>query len=296
MKHCFKLVAIFALCLVLPKSLFAFDIPANPTGFVNDYTSTLSSEDKTALETKLSDFEKSTTNEISVVIILSLDGDNIENVAQEIFTKWGIGKKDKNNGALFLIAVSDRKMRIHTGYGLEGTLTDIGTSYILSEIVAPAFMEGDYALGINGAVDKMITLINVTDTVPDNYFEVTQPEDSKQWSPSIDAIFFFIIIFQWVIAILARSKSWWAGGVVGVVIGIIILSATTLIIGIIASVVLGGIGLLLDYFVSKRYQADKALGRKSPWFIGGGGFGSGGGGFGGFGGGSSGGGGSSSSW
>jgi uncharacterized protein len=295
MKNRFAIIGILSLLLV-PSFLFAFEIPAKPTGFVNDYTSTLSLEDKTTLETKLSSFEKQTTNEISVVIISSLDGDTIENVAQEIFTKWGIGKKDKNNGALFLIAMAERKTRIHTGYGLEGALTDIGTSYILTDIVRPAFKAGDYAGGVNGAVDKMIALVNGTDTVPEDYFEVVEPENSKSWSPSLDAIFFFVIIFQWIVAILARSKSWWAGGVVGVIIGIIILSVSTLVIGIIASVLLGGIGLAIDYFVSKRYQADKALGRKSPWFIGGGGFGRGGGGFGGFGGGSSGGGGSSSSW
>ena len=83
--------------IILPISVFSFVVPANPTGFVQDYAKILTTEQVSALENKLEQFEKATTNEIAVVTITSLDGDTVENVAQEIFTKWGIGKKDKNN-------------------------------------------------------------------------------------------------------------------------------------------------------------------------------------------------------
>ena len=127
----------------------AFDIPERPQSFVNDYANILSVADKTSLETKISDFEKQTSNEIAVVIIPSLDGDTVENVAQNIFTKWGIGKKDKNNGVLILIAMTERKTRIHTGYGVEVDLTDLATSYIQSEILTPAFRQNNYYAGID---------------------------------------------------------------------------------------------------------------------------------------------------
>ena len=149
--------------------LYAFDIPAKPTGFVQDYASMLSVEEKTTLETKLEAFEKSTTNEIAVVTIPSLDGDVIENVAQDIFTEWGIGKKDKNNGVLLLISLADRKTRIQTGYGVEGDLTDLGTSYIQQDILALAFKKGKYYEGINNAVDKMIEALGGNNIVPENY-------------------------------------------------------------------------------------------------------------------------------
>lgn len=291
----FKILVVIFACITLPRILFAFDIPTKPTSFVSDFAGVLKVEDKASLESKLSNYEKQTTNEISVVIIPSLDGDTIENVAQNIFTTWGIGKKAENNGVLFLISIGDRKTRIHTGYGLEGSLTDIGTSYIQSEIVRPAFQAGDYAGGINGAVDKMISLVSGGDSIPSDY----TPTKSKSlnFNTVFQIIFFGIIVIQWISAILARSKSWWAGGVLGVVAGIIVGFFYALVIGIIASVALGLLGLLIDFLVSKRYQKDKALGISHPWFIGGGGFGGGsGGGFGGFGGGSSGGGGSSSSW
>jgi uncharacterized protein len=180
---------------------------------------------------------------------------------------------------------------------MKGNLTDIGTSYIQSDIVRPAFQAGNYALGINGAVDKIIGLINGSDAVPSDYSS-SNTGSNINLNKIFNFGFFFIILFQWILAILARSKSWWAGGVVGVVAGVILGFIFTLIIGVIASVIFGGVGLLLDYFVSKNYQKYKSEGRRYPWFIGGGGFGGGssGGGFGGFGGGSSGGGGSSSSW
>ncbi len=295
MKVRFKILVFTLVCIIAPGILFAFTVPTKPASFVSDYANVLKVEEKATIEAKLSNFEKETTNEIAVVIIPSLDGDTIENVAQSIFTAWGIGKKDKNNGALFLISIGDRKTRIHTGYGLEPTLTDIGTSYIQSEVVRPAFQAGDYAGGINGAVDKMIGLITGGESVPADY---SPSKSGSNTSPSrfIDFAIFGLIVFQWVFAMLARSKSWWAGGVFGVIIGIILGFIFTLFVGVIMSIIFGALGLLIDYFVSKRYQKDNELGIKHPWFIGGSGFGRGGGGFGGFGGGSSGGGGSSSSW
>src|SRR3989344_5115848 len=127
-----KFWLIFA--LVFPFSAMAFAVPAKPVSFVNDYAGILTSEQKTALETKITAFEKSTTNEIAVVTIPSLDGDTIENAAQDIFTRWGIGKKEKSNGVLLLISSADRQTRIHTGYGVEGDLTHLGTHYIHDEV------------------------------------------------------------------------------------------------------------------------------------------------------------------
>ena len=194
----------------------AFDILDKPQNFVNDYTDTLSSEDRTSLENKVSNFEKQTSNEIAVVIIPSLDGDTVENVAQNIFTKWGIGKKDKNNGVLLLIAMTERKTRIHTGYGVEGDLTDLATSYIQSEIITPAFREGNYYTGIDRALDEMIDSLSGSNIVPENY------STAKKSGISFEFFLFAFFVLQWLVAILGRSKSWWGGGIVGAIIGGII--------------------------------------------------------------------------
>ncbi len=283
---------LFLFLLVAPFVVYAFDIPARPAGFVNDYAGILTVEQKSALEAKINAFEKSTTNEIAVVAVTSLDGNTIENLAQEIFTKWGIGKAEKNNGVLFLIAFEDKEARIHTGYGVEGDLTDLGTSYIQQDIMVPAFRAGDYYAGINGAVDKIIEALGGNNIVPEEY--VSQKDGS---SISVETILFLaIVILQVLAAILGKSKEWWHGGVLGGGVGLIvwhffiasIFAAVPLVLGLI------GLGLFFDYMVSRAYS-QKATRGVYPWWFGGG-RGGGGGGFGGFGGGFSGGGGSSSRW
>lgn len=273
----------------------AFDIPSKPQNFINDYASILSAKDKNSLEVIISNFEKQTSNEIAVVIIPSLDGDTVENVAQNIFTKWGIGKKDKNNGVLLLIAIAERRTRIHTGYGVEGDLTDLATSYIQSEIMAPAFRENNYYLGINNALGKIMGSLAGNNIIPQGYSE------NKKSGMSFEFFIFAFIILQWIIAILGRSKSWWGGGVLGALIGggIWIFGSLSFIFSIILFFSLIIFGLGFDFFVSRTYQKIKNSGGHFPWWIGGGGMGGGGshgGGFGGFGGGFSGGGGSSGRW
>lgn len=295
MKKCFFLVLFFVLFLGV-ETVFAFDIPEKPQNFVNDYANVLSLEDKNVLETKISNFEKQTTNEIAVVLISSLDGDTIENIAQNIFTKWEIGKKDKNNGVLMLFAMNDRKSRIHTGYGIEGDLTDLATSYLQSDVIAPAFQGGNYYVGINNALDKIIESLKGNNIVPEDYSSST-----KNSKISFGFVVFGFVVLQWIIAILARSKSWWFGGILGAVIGgaIWIFASLSTVFSIFEFIIFILLGLGLDYFVSKTYQKTKSAGGHFPWWIGGGGFGGhsgGSGGFGGFGGGFSGGGGSSGSW
>lgn len=283
---------IILISFTLPFSLYAFDVPTRPTGFVQDYANMLSVDQVKELEIKLEAFEKNTTNEIALVTVPTLDGDSIENLAQEIFTKWGIGKKEKNNGVLLLISLADRKTRIHTGYGVEGDLTDIGTSYIQNEVLVPAFKDGDYYTGINGAVDKIIEALGGNGIVPENY----NMDNAVSKMPWTSILLVLIFVFQIIRAILAPSKSWWGGGVLGGIIGLVVwhfffvslLTAVPVILALI-----GG-GLFFDFMVSRAHTQKNLSGRYPWWFGGGGGFG--GGGFGGFGGGSSGGGGSSSSW
>ena len=95
--------------------------PTPPT-LVTDVAGILSPEQKQALESKLVAVDDSSSNQIAVVILPSLDGYPIEEYATKLFRQWGIGNKKTNNGILLLIAVEDRKVRIEVGYGLEGAI------------------------------------------------------------------------------------------------------------------------------------------------------------------------------
>ncbi len=285
---------LFVLITALPVAIFAYVNPGSPTGFVNDFAGVLNVEQKQQLEQKLSGFEKSTGNEISIAVIKNLGGDTVENFAVELFKDWKIGKKDKDNGALILVAIDDREMRIEVGYGLEGVLTDAQSSWIINNEMVPAFRDNDFYGGLNTATDKIISAIGG---------EVIS--EDKPAAPKVDyfnILAFVIFVFVWLGSILGRSKSWWAGGVVGGIAGIIIgFIKGFLYFGVISLAILIPLGLLFDFIASKTYSKSKSQGKVPPWWIGGGGFGSGSkgggfGGFGGFGGGSSGGGGASGRW
>jgi len=139
-----RLFSIFFLAawFILPKPLLAYSNPGQPSGLVNDYAALLSPENRAALESKLEAFRDSSSNEIAVVTIKSLDGDAIENYAVKLFEDWGIGTEKNDNGLLLLVALDDRKMRIEVGYGLEGVLPDATANQIINKTLKPALQEG----------------------------------------------------------------------------------------------------------------------------------------------------------
>lgn len=285
--------------IIIALSLFAFTSfpalayynPGQPTGFVNDYAGVLTQEQKNNLESRLTSFEKETSNEISVAIIDSLKEDAIENFAVDLFEEWGIGKKSNDNGVLILVAVSDRQMRIEVGYGLEGALTDSQAYWIIENKMKPAFRNNDFYLGLSEASDAIMSATR------GEYIPSASEDKDVSWDGIEFFIFLGFIIFQALMAAIASSKSWWLGGVVGAIIGIIVWFFAGWIIGLILVIILIPLGLWFDFLASNSYQKAKSKGR-NPWWYGGFGGGSGGlgGGFGGFGGGGSGGGGSSGSW
>jgi uncharacterized protein len=291
---------LISILLAAPLFALAYTSPGAPTGLVNDFAHVLAADQVASLESALQANKQSTGSEIAVVTIKSLDGDTIENYAVKLFEEWGIGQKGKDNGALLLIAIEDRKVRIEVGYGLEPVLTDALTSSIIRNTLAPAFKEGKYYEGISSAVHEMAAVVaGDASGVPTD-----TPESSAPWWGNfrLDGFVLWIVFlaFQWFMSVMARSRSWWLGGAVGGVIGVIVLLIAGLTIGLITGAILIPLGLLLDYFVSREYGASAAAGRKPHWWAGGpwigGGFGGGGGGFGGFGGGRSGGGGASGGW
>lgn len=134
------------------------EIPKRPSPpkFVNDFTSTLSSGDKTSLERKLEAYFDSTSTQVVVVIIPSLNDNDVKEYAYTIGDEWGVGQKGKDNGVVILIAIGDRKMAIQTGRGAEGGLTDIESKMIIDEVMKPQFKSGNFYGGINGAIDGII--------------------------------------------------------------------------------------------------------------------------------------------
>ncbi len=277
----------------VPLLVAAYISPGKPTGYVNDFAGMLQSDEKQALESKLQDFTVRTGNEIAIVTVPSLGGATVENFATKLFEEWQIGKKDQDNGVLVLIARDDRKIRIEVGYGLEPVLTDAQSHWIIQNQLTPAFREQKYYAGLNSALDIIFEAVSGSSTIPAS-------------PPAVNIGFDWILIiffaFVWLAAILGRSKSWWLGGILGGIGGLIFgVMRASLMLGFISAAILIPLGLLFDFVVSRAYNKHKISGTIPPWWAGGGwgggsGGSGGGGGFGGFGGGGSGGGGASGGW
>ncbi len=118
------------------------------------------------VETKLNDYlqelEQKTTAQIVVLTIVNLNGKSIENLSLEIMEKWKIGQKGRNNGALLLIALKEKKYRFETGYGLEGVLPAIILKKIGQDCLVPFFKKSDYSSGIDATIEAVILAFYTT--------------------------------------------------------------------------------------------------------------------------------------
>ena len=94
-----------------------------------------------------------------VVTLKSLQGTTIEDYGYQLGRSWRIGQKDKDSGALLIVAATERKVRIEVGYGLESTLTDAMTKLVIENAILPAFKTGDFAGGIKSGTDQIIQLL-----------------------------------------------------------------------------------------------------------------------------------------
>lgn len=295
-----QLKSVLALGIVfvyfIPLAL-ALSIPA-PKGYVNDFGNLLSPQAEKSLDQQLTQFEKKTSHEIVVATIPDLQGITIEDFAVQLFEQWKIGKEGTDNGALLLVSAKEREVRIEVGYGLEPVITDGDAGNIIRTIVVPEFKVGNYDAGVTKAAQSLM-LIAQGEKV--DFPVVDQEEEAIAFGAPL--IFFAIGILQYIGAFLARTKSWYAGGILGGVIGLILSSvlAMSFTNGAVVAGVLALLGALLDYVLSKNYQYRRDHHLGTSWGRSGGGFwfggsSSGDGGFGGFGGGRSGGGGSSGRW
>jgi len=236
----------------------------NPPRLVVDAASLLSPDQQQILEHKLDAFSDSTSNQIAVVTITDLDGDDIADYANKLFRTWGIGGSKHNNGVLLLISKNDRKFHIEVGYGLEGAITDVQSSDILENDLSPNFKNGDFYAGIDEAVNSL------EKAAAGEYKERGTQKDDSGGGNVLGVVIIIIVI----LLSIFRGRGGRGGGM---------MSRRGSGSWIVPAMFLGG------------------WGRGGGGGFGGGGFGGGfggggGGGFGGFGGGSSGGGGASGGW
>lgn len=293
-------VASIAVALAVSAGAAALEVPKAPTLDVPivDQTGTLTAGQIQQLADTIATSRKEKSYQIGILIIPTLGNDEyLEGYSLKVARGWGIGEKDTSNGVLLLIVKDDRKLRIEVGRGLEGDLTDVRANRIIRNVITPKFKEGKYFEGISEGVNSIQLAVAAK---PDP--AAAKTTESVDWGAVVStAVFIGIAVLSWLGAVLGRSKSWWAGGVIGAVAGLVLMVifgfAIWAIIGFIG-LIFGGLGF--DYLVSKNYKAHAADHTNPAWWAGGtwggGGGGWGGSSGGGFGGGGFSGGGSSGSW
>lgn len=268
-------VLIFSLIFVYPVQA-QLALP-DYKGYVNDFENILTNDAQ--LEETLSNFEKETSVEIAVVTVADFGGTTIDDYAVKLFEKWKIGKADKDNGLLVIVSSTQRQSRFEVGYGLEGTLPDSLTGRIQDFFMIPYFKNNDYSKGVEEGINSTIGVIKNDPTV------ISSLEQKTVKAPSDAILIFFVFLFY----IMAGTKSWWFGGVLGFGIGMYFAVKNGIYL---LPFITTPLGLFIDFILSKtpfgRFIIANSIGRSLGGSSSGGGMS--------FGGGSSGGGGSSRSW
>lgn len=261
-------------------------------GHVNDLANTLSAGERQALEAKLSAWEARTTNQLVVLVVPTTTPESIEDYGIRVADAWKIGQKGEDNGAIFIVAKDDKRMRIEVGYGFEGVLTDVTSRRIIGETVAPLFSQGKFAAGIDAGVDRIIAVVD--DGKPLAPVGKTARKPARSGNIDFGTLFIVLLVAVPIVGGVLRSI---LGNLGGSLVGGGIAGAAAWFLA--GSLLVAGIAGVVAFFI---ILFSILGGRGGGWgpmggggLGGGGGFGGGGGGFSG-GGGGFGGGGASGGW
>jgi uncharacterized protein len=207
-----------AIVLLLNVSAFAQRaVPAHGGVWVHDEANVLSRGTVAQLEQILKAERDSTSNQIAILIVPSLEGEDIDGFGIRVAEAWKAGDQKKDNGVIFIVSIQDRKMRIEVGQGLEGVLTDALSSRINRNEVAPQFRQGNYDAGVLAGTIAIIQAIKGT------YVNESPPQRGKRGSRSPWGTVLLIIII--IIAMSRRTGGgggmggYWAAGAAGALLG-----------------------------------------------------------------------------
>jgi uncharacterized protein len=187
-------------CFLVAQVAFAGPTFPPLTGRVVDDANALPPDIREQLDGKLESLEQRTSRQLVVVTLPSLQGYDIADYGYQLGRTWGIGQKSSNNGVLFIIVPSERKVRIEVGYGLEPILTDALSEVILDQRVLPKFRDGDIPGGILAGTDAIIEQLTLD--APAAKARVAQAEQERS-APHVNPIL-VLLAFFFVISIMGR--------------------------------------------------------------------------------------------
>ncbi len=168
------------------------------TGRVVDEAGIIPEPLRAVLDDKLKSLEEKSGIQLVVATVDSLQGEEIEPYANQLFRHWQLGETEKNNGVLLLVAPKQRRVRIEVGYGLEGTLTDALSKIIITNAMAPRFKTGDFGGGIERGVDDVITVLTTDSSEWEKRPELRVDRydtAADNWAPWIALALFLLVVF-----------------------------------------------------------------------------------------------------
>lgn len=189
--------------------LFVFasaqSFPQPQDKYVNDFAGLFDAQSVLQLRSMLSSLEQDTTAEVVVVTIQTTEPLPPQQYRTELFNRWQIGKKEKDNGLLILYAVKEKRIEVEVGYGLEGILPDSKVGRILDDFYVPYRDSNQTVLGIVAAAQEFVRVINenADEVRVGNAWNLT--EYNELFSQLLYNLPFFIIIFFIIIPILVSS-------------------------------------------------------------------------------------------
>ena len=215
------LIAIFLLFnFLLVRDLNAIEEKfPQPAGAVNDFASVISPDAKTAMEGLSREVLEKTGTAVVVATFKTIGDNEPDMYANELYEKWGIGKKGEDKGALIFLVLDQRKVRIETGYGVEGILPDGLVGNILDEQVIPLLKQGQYSQGLLNAMITVSQIIakNAGVTIEEGYQPAAAPVQSarKKGAGGFSPFFLlFFLIFFILPRLMGRGvrRSYYGGG------------------------------------------------------------------------------------
>src|SRR6185295_2198295 len=195
-----RLILFLAFLLFSFPALAQKEIPELWGHRVHDEAKVLSQQTIDHLEQTLKIFEDSTTNQLAILIVPSLDGEVIETYSLRAAEKWKLGTKNNDNGAILVVSINDRKMRIEVGQGLEGPLPDAICNRIIRNEMAPKFRQGDFDAGVTDAMTAIMQAIK------GEYKAEDQPKRRQGKGSAFLTILIILVI------IILRSRNRRGGG------------------------------------------------------------------------------------
>ncbi|MGA2245076.1 MAG: TPM domain-containing protein [Verrucomicrobiota bacterium] len=181
-------------------------IPPVPPAYFNDYAKAVSPGTAAQLNQALENFERQTSDQIVVAVYPKLQSDSdVADYCVRVFRAWGVGQKDKNNGAVLFVFVQDHKLFLQTGYGLEGVLPDALCKRIIDEQITPRFKAGDYDGGLTAGVAAILA------AVKGEYHGTGTTVAERHHQDSVVPVVIFVVVM--ILIIIARARSYRYGGI-----------------------------------------------------------------------------------